>query len=249
MSYLNIPQPCHRQWNEMTPNEKGRFCSSCSKNIPDLTGLSQRQLAEAWEKSGGDMCGRLTPVQLRENYVNGMMRREWVKQLQKFCLALLVSFGASLFFIGNASAHKAITSVRSMFISTRTDTLQGASIKGTIKDKKSKEDLPFVTVMLLKNDSVIAGCYSDIDGNFVLKVPPGTGNRLSLKVAYIGYQTVLITNISLSGDTKMSIEMEPADLGPMIGVIINTDEMSFPEDGLDGTKKTVKRKQYKRMPH
>ena len=28
---LKIPNPCDEKWNEMTPTEKGVFCSKCNK--------------------------------------------------------------------------------------------------------------------------------------------------------------------------------------------------------------------------
>ena len=34
---ISIPRPCHENWSEMSPNEKGRFCQSCSKIVVDFT--------------------------------------------------------------------------------------------------------------------------------------------------------------------------------------------------------------------
>ena len=41
---LTIPKPCHENWDEMTPNEKGRFCSICSKTVKDFTKLSDAEI-------------------------------------------------------------------------------------------------------------------------------------------------------------------------------------------------------------
>ena len=41
---LFIPKPCHENWDEMTPNEKGRFCSICSKTVKDFTKLSDAEI-------------------------------------------------------------------------------------------------------------------------------------------------------------------------------------------------------------
>ncbi len=36
---LSAPHPCHEQWGEFTPTEKGRFCGACQKEVIDFTHL------------------------------------------------------------------------------------------------------------------------------------------------------------------------------------------------------------------
>lgn len=33
---IQIPTPCHENWNEMNANEKGKFCKVCNKTVVDL---------------------------------------------------------------------------------------------------------------------------------------------------------------------------------------------------------------------
>ena len=37
MSNFFIPEPCHENWNKMTPQEQGRHCAVCSKVVVDFT--------------------------------------------------------------------------------------------------------------------------------------------------------------------------------------------------------------------
>jgi hypothetical protein len=65
MKNIYIPNPCAENWNEMNPEEKGRFCSVCSKCVIDFTeknALEIQQIIE--EKSDESVCGRFYNHQL-----------------------------------------------------------------------------------------------------------------------------------------------------------------------------------------
>ncbi|WP_088399431.1 hypothetical protein [Flavobacterium oreochromis] len=54
---ITIPQPCHENWNEMTPAEKGRFCAVCQKTVIDFTKSTDKQIAETFATTP-QLCGR-----------------------------------------------------------------------------------------------------------------------------------------------------------------------------------------------
>lgn len=61
---ISIPTPCHESWQEMTPVEKGRFCSSCQKAVTDFTVMNDQQIIDFIKKHPGSHCGRFLPDQL-----------------------------------------------------------------------------------------------------------------------------------------------------------------------------------------
>jgi hypothetical protein len=90
---LNIANPCHESWDNMTAAEKGRFCGSCQKQVVDFTNMSDSQLAAFFKKpSTGSVCGRFYEDQLGRSIEIPKKRIPWVKYFFQFVLpAFLLS--------------------------------------------------------------------------------------------------------------------------------------------------------------
>ena len=93
---LQIPKPCHENWNKMTPVEQGRFCGSCQKAVVDFTGMNDLQLVAFFKKpSTGSVCGRFYNDQLDRNLTIPGKRMPWLKYfLQLLVPAFLFSYKA-----------------------------------------------------------------------------------------------------------------------------------------------------------
>lgn len=66
---ISIPEPCHEDWNQMTPMERGRFCDACQKNVWDFTKASDRELYRFFENKPQGVCGRFSTHQLNRDIV------------------------------------------------------------------------------------------------------------------------------------------------------------------------------------
>lgn len=106
---ITIPTPCHEDWNQMTPNETGRFCNSCVKSVVDFTGMKTFEIQEYFIKNQGQkVCGRFNNQQL-DSIIIQIPRDILFSQVQFhkiFMLALLVSMGTTLFSCQNANGDK-----------------------------------------------------------------------------------------------------------------------------------------------
>lgn len=63
---ISIPQPCHENWQEMTPNEQGRSCASCQKTVVDFTTWPDEAIFNFFMLNQAKTCGRFTSTQLNK---------------------------------------------------------------------------------------------------------------------------------------------------------------------------------------
>ncbi len=71
-----IPAPCHENWDSMTPDEKGRFCSVCSKTVRDFRNAPDEEIIDAFSGSSENICGNFNETQLerdlRYSFINSI---------------------------------------------------------------------------------------------------------------------------------------------------------------------------------
>jgi hypothetical protein len=125
---INIPEPCHEDWVQMTPNEQGRFCGSCQKTVVDFTNFSavdiQNYFTKHYEQK---VCGRFKNQQL--NAIDIQIPRAIIYHIpasRRFALALLIVFGTTLFSCtDNNGNHAAISKIEVVdsLVKNNSDTL------------------------------------------------------------------------------------------------------------------------------
>ena len=64
---LKIENPCEAKYSEMTPNATGSFCSSCAKNVIDLSRKTNSEVGKFLATSKeSSICARLKTSQLEQ---------------------------------------------------------------------------------------------------------------------------------------------------------------------------------------
>lgn len=86
---ITIPNPCHEKWEDMTPQEKGRFFSVCSKTVKDFTSSSDDQIINAFSDSSENICGYF-----RESQLNRDLQYSYINSLfAKFAVGFMLTAG------------------------------------------------------------------------------------------------------------------------------------------------------------
>lgn len=165
---ISIPTPCHENWDTMTSEAKGRFCSSCQKSVIDFTQSSDREIASVL-KSNKNTCGRFKTSQLE---------RELIVPKEKSTIWMAASAAVIGFLtIGNHTIS-AQTQVNTEQTDSKTDDIIGDTIviiksnriiNGVVKDSEGMV-IPGVNIMLSGSKKV---AKTDYDGSFSIEANQG----------------------------------------------------------------------------
>jgi len=67
---ISIPNPCHEDWNQMTPDEQGRFCLSCQKTVVDFTQMNKAEIQQYFKTAVNEkICGRIKANDLAKEHI------------------------------------------------------------------------------------------------------------------------------------------------------------------------------------
>lgn len=88
-------------------------------------------------------------------------------------------------------------------------------LTGQVTDEKTGEALPFVNITI---EGTNLGAATDIDGKYViLNIPPG---KYNVKFQYIGYQSKIVDNVSISIDLTTTIDITLGEASVEIGEVV-----------------------------
>jgi len=51
-----VPRPCHEDWDRLTPEERGHFCTVCETKVWDLSALTAAEAETFLRSQQGDLC-------------------------------------------------------------------------------------------------------------------------------------------------------------------------------------------------
>ena len=130
---ITIPKPCHEDWNNMSPDETGRFCSVCTKGVVDFSNKTSEEIQNyLFQNQQQKICGRFRNDQI--NTFDIRVPKSILLQKRSFhnafLLALFIVMGTTLFSCKN---HNDATLGE---VSVVEDTVQTNHTKGLILPPK-----------------------------------------------------------------------------------------------------------------
>lgn len=193
---LHIPEPCHENWDAMTPQDKGRHCQSCNKVVVDFSVMTDRQVLDYFKNAQGNTCGRFHNDQLQRPLI------EPQKQLGKwnYFLASVASFFVGLKLMAQPKILLGkVANPKQEIVNktTQNNAIKGEvvmpeliTVTGKVTDEKGAA-LVGVSVTIGKTNK---GVVTRSDGGFRIKCPKDA--ELIFRV--IGYEKRVIKTTQLN---------------------------------------------------
>jgi len=185
---LSIPEPCHEDWNKMTPTLQGRYCQACEKEVTDFSQMTDAQIVQFIEKGKGNHCGRFRFDQLDRDMsqsVSQYVLSPWAKAGILAASVLLAVPGMSQQTrLSTKPAAQEIVVTQQKNLDSKTPFI----IKGIVTDGEG-EPLIVASILLVGTST---GTITDLDGNFTIGIPQQLPN-LALTFSYLGYEAKTIT--------------------------------------------------------
>jgi len=214
---LSVPEPCHEDWDKMTPGEKGRHCSHCNKSVIDFSKFTDKELVEYISKHKETGCGKFNSTQLNRLIVANEPSHTPVFRRILFGTALAAGVAST---VNGQSNNTAPTETQMPPPSSNVDWIRptykptfDSTFKffGTVTDSVTNQPVPFANVVIEVESKPIAGDMTDAYGNFQIKVNRDLmGKKLNILVTYFGYYDYReCCTFNNSFPPAINIEMRP----------------------------------------
>ncbi|KAA5537208.1 hypothetical protein F0919_05925 [Taibaiella lutea] len=177
---IQIPEPCHENWEGMKPNACGRFCTSCEKIVIDFSHMTDSELIKIISNTGSRACGRFDESQLNRPIA---IAREKSSGPFLFVISkVAASFILLQTLVNNSFGQKLPVSSIEQTAHTNTGDGRKLIIKGRIQDFNTKKPL---TGMEITVSGISYVKYSDAEGHFQFVLPDSfQGKKIIISANY-----------------------------------------------------------------
>ncbi len=214
---IRVPEPCHEDWNKMTPRDKGRHCVACQKTVVDFTTLTDEQIVKTFE-SEGQLCGRFKKQQLnREVVLSRKDKNNYLSWAASGLLAFLALGHQEAYAQGEPKTEQTPSDTKPQVKGkTAVSVLQNHTISGNVIAESDGLPLPGANVFV---KGTTRGTQTDFDGNFTIKVKKGE----VLVISFISFRTKEIT---IDKHISLNVALEE-DLEALLGEVVVGGAISY----------------------
>lgn len=211
---LNIAEPCHENWQNMTQQEQGRFCGSCQKTVVDFTMMSDQEVLNYFLKADHNVCGRFANDQLNKEL-------KVTKNKKRFSWAYVWNILVAMFLAVKAEAQadpiikKPVEPVKEISIKLGkvayvppANNGKPVVIKGLVIDETNNQPVVGASIRIIGTEG---GCMANTAGKFSLKTEKK--KVMALEFSAIGYETQTLEVTEFTNLQDVQVSLKPAFSG------------------------------------
>ena len=231
LTSIRVASPCHVSWDNMTGDDRIRFCTACNLNVYNFAEMTGDEVRSMISNSNGRVCGRLyrrtdgtlitkdCPVGLRA------LRRR-VRRFVGAVFATVLSLG-SLAFAQSGKKDIKGCSQTAVNLERTKDKGQIGDFTGFVVDPNGA----FVSgaSVTLINDGDKRERTTTTNDNGVFTFSGVSNGAYTLKIAAAGFKTFTLSKVQLSSDelTRAGIHLALGDVTTLIGVVAASPELEY----------------------
>jgi hypothetical protein len=224
---IRVDNPCHEDWDSMSPSEQGRFCGVCQTEVVDFIRMSDDEIIAFFQNyEGQKVCGRvITPS---EPVAPKLLPPKIVQRKSWRAIAASALIAATLIAcepnkttsklppnILNAQRHgKSAPPIEIRLAAV----LKKNGLRGTTEQEGKK--IANANVQLFSNNKLLTQVKSNENGEFQLLYPqydPETHKNVVIRTQHPKYQSTPI-NIKHNGHLYEPIKIEMRDIVHKVGI-------------------------------
>ncbi|HRH43934.1 MAG TPA: carboxypeptidase-like regulatory domain-containing protein [Pyrinomonadaceae bacterium] len=233
---LRIATPCHFNWENMSGDERVRFCQSCKLNVYNISEMTTAEVTNLITKTEGRICGRIyrrsDGTVLTKDCPVGV--RAQVKRVTKFAGAVFASI-IGLFSVAFSQTDKKkdetckIVSQGKVVRDKSKSEL--VSVKGTVMDLNGAV-VPGVKISL-KNTATKKEMTSESNDEGDFKFKDVSDGLYEISFVSNGFKTYKIEKLQFNKNESLNFEISLQSSGNVeVGVIISEPLIDTTSSGL-----------------
>jgi len=240
---LKIEKPCKEPLDQMKSDSGGKFCSSCSKKVLDLSQLNGAQIKQIiQENKGGKICGILSENQLNKAIPGIISYPEFPSKRARSFTKITAGLVLIASIINLYPAQSAKPRTPEISITKNTEKKQTAKeiykdngdtlIKGKVINKNTGKPVPDVTVKLITFQKIYKG-MTDKNGFYSLEISEAvireenllefnpSSDTLNTELVILKKEEILNRNITCLSENRIYAEYgEVSEVWPYMNSLV-----------------------------
>lgn len=226
---VRVKGPCSESWDEMTGNDKVRFCSHCAKDVNDVSKMTRRDAMRMVRRSKGGLCVRyeVHPLTHRPVFAATIGRVARQTGIAAGVVTASIAMADAAFAQGNIRPFETVRVEQ-----TEKTGSSVSSISGYVTDSAGAA-IPFAVVSLSNLGTYeYKAVNASAEGFYEFKdLSPG---NYSIKFEAGGFDVKQIENIGLgeSNDVRRDARMEVEQISASVEIKGNDELETFVTVGI-----------------